>query len=149
MRFFSLLGALFRFGAFLAQKVLQRWEMSRIPLFSSQKWKNRVFAILVEKKCPERYVYQGFCASRRKSGIRIFHFSVIFSILCRAKKNLHVAFILTEKQLFDGKHSSPKGLFFLREINDFGSQNRPGSIFCYFCRQNRKSRPKRVLGAKV
>ena len=66
------------------------------------------------------------------SGIRVFHFSVIFSILCRAKENFHVAFILTEKQLFDGKHSSPKGLFFLREINDFGSQNRPGSIFALF-----------------
>ncbi len=72
-----------------------------------------------------------------------------FSILCRAKKSFHVVFILTEKQLFDGKHSSPKGLFFLREINAFGSQNRPGSIFCYFCRQNRKNHPKRVLGAKV
>ena len=82
--------------------------------------------------CPERYVYQGFCASRRKSGIRIFHFPVIFRILCRAKKNLHVVFILTGKQLFDGKHSSPKGLFFLRGINDFGSQNRPGSIFAIF-----------------
>ena len=39
-----------------------------------------------------------------------------------------------------------KGLFFHREINDFGSQNRPGSISCSFCRQNRKNRPKRVFG---
>ncbi len=133
------------FGAKSAPEV----ENKQNSAFSSQKWENRVSAIPVEKIYPERYVYQGFCASRRKSGIRIFHVSVIFSILCRAKKNFMLFFILTANQLFDGKHSSPKGLFFLREINAFGSQNRPGSIFCSFCRQNRKNRPKRVLGAKV
>ncbi len=146
---FSLLGSLFRLGAVLVQKVLQRWKISRIPLFPSQKWKNRVSAILVEKRCPERFVYQGFCASRRKSGIRIFHFSVIFSILCRAKKNLHVVFILTGKQLFDGKHSSPKGLFSLGKSMIPGPKIAQDRFFCSFCRQNRKNRPKRVLGAKV
>ena len=34
--------------------------------FLRPKVENRVFAILVEKRCPERYVYKGFCASDRK-----------------------------------------------------------------------------------
>ena len=119
--------------------------MSRIPLFPSQKWKKRVSAILVEKRCPERYVYQGFCASRRKSGIRIFHFSVIFSILCRAKKNLHVAFILTEKQLFDGKHSSPKGLFSLGKSMILGPKIAQDRSFALFAVKTAKT-PKTRFG---
>ena len=60
---FPLLGQFFRSGAFWAPKAPQKRKMSSFSLFCSQKWKIRVFAILVEKTCPERYVYKGFCAS--------------------------------------------------------------------------------------
>ena len=60
---FSLLGTFCRSGAFWALKAPQKRKMSSFSHFCSQKWKIRVFAILVEKTCPERYVYKGFCAS--------------------------------------------------------------------------------------
>ena len=68
----------------LCAKSAPEVKMSKIWLFRPKSGKLR-FAILVEKRCPERYVHQGFCASRRKSEIRVFTFPS-FSILCRAKK---------------------------------------------------------------
>ena len=63
---FSLLGPLFRSGAFVAPKAPQKRKMSSFSHFCSQKWKIRVFVILVEKTCPERYVYKGFWRFWRK-----------------------------------------------------------------------------------
>ena len=63
---FSLLGQLFRSGAFLAPKARQKWKISTFWLFCSQKWKIAFLRFWSKKRCPERYVYKGFCASDRK-----------------------------------------------------------------------------------
>ncbi len=129
---FSTFGLTFPSWSVFGAKSAPEVENKQNFTFFVPRVENRVFAILVEKRCPEPYVYQGFHACRRKSKKLIFRILVVFSISCCAQKSSLVAFYFTEKQFSMKKHSSPKGLFFLREINDFGSQNRPGSFFAPF-----------------
>ena len=92
-------GALFRFGAFWAQKVVRKRKMGEISLFCVQKRKSRTFAILAQKTCPERYVYKGFCAPGEMGENAVFrnfplkkHFHVwrqkIFSVFFCAEREL-------------------------------------------------------------
>ena len=83
---FLLLGQLFRSGAFWAPKAPQKRKMSSFSHFCSQKWKIRVFAILVEKTCPERYVYKGFCASGESEWKSLFSFFTWFRVFMLRKE---------------------------------------------------------------
>ena len=60
---FSAFGPTFRFWCVLGAKSAPEAENELNSIFCFQKWKNRVFVILVEKGCPKRCVYKGFCAS--------------------------------------------------------------------------------------
>ena len=82
---FSFLGPLFRSGAFLARKAPQKRKMSSFSLLASQKWINRVFAILVEKGCPKPYDYQGFCASGESEWKSLFSVFNMFACFCVAQ----------------------------------------------------------------
>ena len=75
---FSLLGSLFRLGAFVAQKVLQGWKICRISLFCFQKWENRVFAILVKKSAQNVTFIKGFALLSERMEIAFFTFSIFF-----------------------------------------------------------------------
>ena len=59
---FSTFGPTFPFWSVSGAKSAPEAKNQHISGFSSQKWKNSVFAILVEKGCPKRYVYKGFYA---------------------------------------------------------------------------------------
>ena len=95
------------FGANSAPEVENKQNFT----FFVPRVENRVFAILVEKRCPEPYVYQGFYACRRKSKNLIFRILVVFSISCCAQKISLVAFYFTEKQLFDENTLRQKACF--------------------------------------
>ena len=125
------------FGAKSAPEV----ENGQNSAFCTQKWKNRVFAILVKKKCPERYVYKGFCASARKDGNHIFHFFHIFSNSMPRAGKYSGCFFFTEEQLFNEKTLLSEMDVFLRKINHFGSNNRPRSFFAIFTLKTEKGNP--------
>jgi hypothetical protein len=133
------LGSLFRLGAVLAQKVLQRWKMSRIPLFRPKSGKIAFLRFWSKKGAQNVTFIKGFALLAERVEFGFLHFSVIFSILCRAKKNLHVAFILTEIQLFDEKHSSPKGLFSLGKSMILGPKIAQDRFFAIFAVKTAKN----------
>ena len=83
--------------------------MSSFPLFCSQKWKIRVFAILVEKGCPKRYVNKGFCASGESEWKSLFSFFHMTSCFYVAQGITFLCFFFSEQQLFHKKSSfSPR-----------------------------------------
>ena len=97
---FSLLGQLFGSGAFWAPKALQKRKMSSFSLFCSQKWKNRVFAILVEKGSPKRCVYKGFCASGESEWKSLFSIFNMISCFCVAPGMMFFLFFLLRTTTF-------------------------------------------------
>jgi len=109
---FSTFGLTFPSWSVFGAKSAPEVENKQNSTFFVPRVENRVFAILVEKRCPEPYVYQGFCACRRKSKNLIFRILVVFSISCCAQKSSLVAFYFTGKQLFDEKTLFAKRLVF-------------------------------------
>ena len=84
--FFLLLGTLFRSGAFWAPKAPQKRKISSFSHFCFQKWKIRVFAILVEKRAQNVTFIKGFALLAKVSENHVFQFLIWFHVFMSRKE---------------------------------------------------------------
>ena len=146
---FSTFGLTFPSWSVFGAKSAPEVENKQNSTFFVPRVENRVFAILVKKGAQNLTFIKGFALVAERAKILFPAFSSFFQFHVAHRKVLLLIFTSPKNSFSMKKHSSPKGLFFLREINEFGSQNRPGAFFAPFAVKTVKTPQKRVLGAKV